>query len=289
MQKKIINILGNLILVLCFYFICTTILSAEINWGEYLNNPINWVWYTLVIVIYAGTVWYKGSLYYNIVKIFNSKIDKAHIVNIYVVSNLGKYLPGNVMHFVGRNVMATKYGISQFNIGISTILEILIILFGGITVALLFGYDYLLNVTSYIEVPYIVAICILGVVALSVIYIKKNIFLPVLHVIKNNFYELWRVFTKNCIMQLVTAMTFLFVIGEMSTDIIGIYMLAWTIGFVMPGAPGGIGVRESILIFLLPMIGISVETVVATTIIHRVFNIIAEIVAFALTKVRRLS
>ena len=49
-----------------------------------------------------------------------------------------------------------------------------------------------------------------------------------------------------------------------SAKIIIIFSIAWLAGFIIPGAPGGIGVREVVIIFFIsPIIGEAQSTVVA--------------------------
>ena len=51
-----------------------------------------------------------------------------------------------------------------------------------------------------------------------------------------------------------------------ATKIITIFSIAWLAGFVIPGAPGGIGVREVVLIFFMtPIIGEAESVMVAIT------------------------
>jgi uncharacterized membrane protein YbhN (UPF0104 family) len=59
---------------------------------------------------------------------------------------------------------------------------------------------------------------------------------------------------------------------------IGAFALAWGIGFVVPGAPAGMGVREATLLALFgPMIGSG--PAVAVTIFHRLVTAAVDVVA----------
>ena len=63
--------------------------------------------------------------------------------------------------------------------------------------------------------------------------------------------------------------------------IISGYVIAWVLGFVVPGAPGGIGVRELVITLLLS--GVMGEGLVVTlSITHRLITIIGDFLAYVL-------
>ena len=69
---------------------------------------------------------------------------------------------------------------------------------------------------------------------------------------------------------------------ELVPQIIGLFVLSWVIGFVMPGAPGGLGIREVILIMFLGD-ALSQSILLSSTIIHRVVCISGDILAYVMS------
>jgi hypothetical protein len=62
--------------------------------------------------------------------------------------------------------------------------------------------------------------------------------------------------------------------------IIGLYALSYAVGFVVPFAPAGIGIRESVLVLgLMPFLDINTSIILAT--LNRIFYILIEIVLAA--------
>jgi len=59
----------------------------------------------------------------------------------------------------------------------------------------------------------------------------------------------------------------------------GIFAIAWVAGFIMPGAPGGLGVREAILVAILSSFYDS-QIVVGIAVSLRVVTILGDGVAF---------
>ena len=69
-----------------------------------------------------------------------------------------------------------------------------------------------------------------------------------------------------------------FTVPELSI-LVGTWAIGYLMGYVMPGAPGGIGIRELVLCFLLQTI-INQDAVLLATVLLRVANIFGEIIAF---------
>jgi len=63
--------------------------------------------------------------------------------------------------------------------------------------------------------------------------------------------------------------------------VVSLYTTAWLLGFLLPGAPGGIGVREAV--FLLLLSGIYGQGVAAAmAVVMRAISILGDLVAFGL-------
>ena len=63
--------------------------------------------------------------------------------------------------------------------------------------------------------------------------------------------------------------------------IIAAYTISWVAGFIVPGAPGGIGVRESILLLVLSPYYAG-DIVLIAAILHRISSILGDIIAFVM-------
>ena len=57
------------------------------------------------------------------------------------------------------------------------------------------------------------------------------------------------------------------------------YVIAWVLGFVIPGASGGIGVRELVITVLLGSV-VGPETVLTLSVIHRLITIVGDFLAY---------
>jgi uncharacterized membrane protein YbhN (UPF0104 family) len=62
---------------------------------------------------------------------------------------------------------------------------------------------------------------------------------------------------------------------------IAVFTLAWTVGFVTPGAPAGLGIREVLVVAgLSPVIG--APAAVGAAVLHRLVSAVGDVLAFAL-------
>ena len=68
---------------------------------------------------------------------------------------------------------------------------------------------------------------------------------------------------------------------EVIPIVIGTYSLSWIAGFIVPGAPGGIGIREAVITLLLAGI-IPVSDALLAALIFRFVNIIGDFVGLFL-------
>ncbi len=63
--------------------------------------------------------------------------------------------------------------------------------------------------------------------------------------------------------------------------IIAASAISWFIGFITPGVPGGIGIRESVLLLMLPMY--PQEAILTAAIVQRVIMIIGDVLSYLLS------
>ena len=61
--------------------------------------------------------------------------------------------------------------------------------------------------------------------------------------------------------------------------VISTYVIAWVLGYIVPGASGGIGIREAALLILLgPLLGGSLVSALA--LVHRLITIIGDFLGY---------
>ncbi len=311
-KKKILNIIikiaGYIIVVLSFFYLGRLLLNLDLDHIQ-ISNPI----LTISSVIIGSLIY--GVLMVSIVSLswkFSLEFFGEQKVNIYKTlsvcgkSNIAKYVPGNVMHFVGRNYLGSKLGLNHIEMALSTILEagfMVITVIIMVSVMIIFGlikipkeiYEQIDPTKLVIIIS--VLITIVAVLFIVLLITKKELLKKIITVLKRfsikRFILLFiKIFAIYFVLFSFMAMLFIFFLGVvLNVDIggthnlsmvYGIAVLSWLLGYIMPGAPGGLGVRESILVLALsPIYG--QDNILIAGLLTRAIFIIGDVVAFVIS------
>lgn len=283
--------LGKLLIVLSFIYIGKSIWDSRESVANSLNGTVLLVLIVNGCIVASGTILYS-FLYRTLVSNISGREVKNHLVVLpYVEANLYKYLPGNIMHYVGRNKIAANGTVTFEQLNAASLVEIFISILSSACLGILFSGSYLLTFAlTFIRIEWIITIIILGIVAaLIVLSVFRRRFTTIIKLLFTRqvmvtvliifgIYSLCNILGQFIFVLLLCALG-----GNIPTEsilsVIGASQLAWLIGFMTPGAPGGIGVREAMLQFLLSEF---VPTWVVTTagVLTRVTQIIGEMTAF---------
>lgn len=296
-RNKILKLLGNLVVVLALVFIVKKLAGANLDYRQmFLKNNI--CIYILLIAIYAVAVICNSIPWRNVVYLITGqKIAFWEVAVVSTRANVMKYIPGNIFQYIGRNSLAVNKGLKHSEVAVSTILDVITDLCAVFLLTLVFSFQILsLWIRQYIQVWHIGAI-IGGVltVILALICLRKKFY--------SKFQEVWnRIFCRNGIITIcvnvviytaliiVTTLIYMTVlmIPEKNSYTIDVWLMmagailvSWFLGFITPGAPGGIGVREAVLIVLLGGI-ISEDTIVLGVIVNRVISILGDFLAMVI-------
>jgi hypothetical protein len=187
-------------------------------------------------------------------------------LRIYAISNVAKYLPGNVFHFAGRQLMGGRAGWPQHAIARATLLELGLNAGCALALIALTGATVLPDRLSKSAGATAVAIGHMGAgmplialvaVALVVAIMSWSGLLH--HVFGVRLQHL--LVAGSLVVAFLLGCDAIAVFAGIAIDgpiarthwvLLGsAYLASWLAGFVVPGAPGGLGVREGMLLFLL--------------------------------------
>jgi len=292
MNKKWLKIIGQVFTVLCLGFIVYKLATLDIDFRMLLDYRVGIA--VLICALFLSSLVFLNSIAYKrILEILSEKsIPRKEIIDVYTTSNMGKYLPGNFMHFAGRNMLGTKYGFGNKQLLLSTFFEVgLKIIVAAVFVASL-SYGYLIDFINEGYNDYI--LIIIGVVILAVVVgaifsyrkIKNNINKRRLgtNIVTIIAIDAWVFFINIlCFIALLIVFVGWESIAQNVLIISGIYITAWLVGFLTPGSPGGIGVKEAALVFLLS--GLILEgDILFISVVLRVCTILGDVIAFIINK-----
>jgi glycosyltransferase 2 family protein len=242
---------------------------------------------TLLAHICAGWVWTW------VLQDLNQPIRPSEFIQVYLKTNIAKYLPGNVWHYYGRIMAAKNANISTGVATLSVLLEPLLMASAAVIIALI-GIQFLPENTSLVlrlvELLGLVGIfCILhpkflnlGIKILQRLKLKKS---PSTNapnsVISLKQYPLRPLLGELGFLGLRSTgfILTLFALSPLSFSqiplLLGAFCVAWLLGLLIPGAPGGLGVFEATAIALLQHY-FPTAAVIAGIALYRLISILAE-------------
>lgn len=301
-MKKIVKIAGNLLMIAAVVFMVKKIIDMDADLSQ-LGSPevigafgINLAVQTLLVA--AGCFpWMVFTQ-----SLSGKKIPFSSAMPVYTKSNVYKYLPGNVFQYVGRNKLAFDMNISHVDVACATIFDILFCVFWtGVIAAVLLG-GRIAGLLGKYGVKFL-AVGTVGAISAAAVLIfvrirfgdkikeylsryskafrkenRKSLMAGIFYYLVSNIVSAAMYFA--C-MRLVMGSSVSF--GEL-TALTGAFMFAWIIGFITPGAPGGIGIRESVMIFVCGEA--YQERIILFVLVTRLASIIADLAAFAVGQIR---
>jgi hypothetical protein len=267
-KRKAIDFVGIAVMFLSLIFIVKVFLSFDIEFSS-LFSPRYILFLSMsLIAATLATVFNAFSWKMTIEFFSGNKASFLSAFHVYAKSNLGKYLPGKVGHYAYRQLFGTFLGMSQTQLAVASVFEFMYI----VAVALLLSFIsarneiYLIIKSLFPElnISLIFSVGIItGISAASILFFlfRQNTYTKdILTLIKTKGF--WTLLLKILV---IISTNFLF-IGSVFALIVGIHtpltassfavifatcVTSWLIGFVVPGVPGGIGVREAALTLML--------------------------------------
>lgn len=295
--KKAANIIGRIVTLFSVVFVIVAVYRLGFDFSA-VKNVTAFILLTVVgSIIISITVFLLGIAWGEWLNFFSKKKNPMKdIVSVYAKANIGKYLPGNVMHYVERNMFAGNLGISQRKVALSSILEIVCQAGIAFVLAVCFSKNQLSDALANLGINKFSIYVLVGVIVFVVIFIS------VVYCFRNKIKDLFASYTvrgflvtvaKNIIIYatvlilggMILIALYIFMGGKLefqsAIKILTGYIIAWILGFVVPGAPGGIGVREFVLALLLGNL-VGNELILTLSIMHRLITILGDFLAYVL-------
>lgn len=294
--KKYIKIIGNIVTVIAVVFVVKKLLSIDIDYAQLLKKknilPMIIVTFGMALIALLNFMPWK-----KLVEMFSGqKLAPKDCIMVYSKSNLLKYVPGNVFQYVGRNALAVEKNIPHVEVAAATLFDIGLTVLAAALISLFFLSDVILDFLQKNPTIWHVAVILIILfllLLLVVVWVWKEKFKKVLlryqHVLtwKSIKVLLWGLAYYVVAMFLSSA--FYLVILHFVLDVsvssavylqlFSAYTLAWLVGFVTPGAPAGIGIKEAVMMSVTGnLLGLDVITL--SMVILRILSIFADVIAF---------
>lgn len=179
------------------------------------------------------------------------------------ISNINKYLPGNVFQFASRAILAREYGVPLSICTISMAQEAFLLILCG---SIIGCAGFLLSGNSPVQLEILLFMIVAGLIVLhprilwAIIRFMLNCLgkeIPLSNTPFNYRYLFFAFFLTFVVFILWGFVLFILLLALIPAAK-GLLMLSffafaisWIAGFITPGAPAGLGVREAVIIMLL--------------------------------------
>lgn len=260
---KISERMGALIRYAVFMAVLASFLTiVVINLGDLDFGSVKWkvVPLTLAVIFLQAGMMVNVLLMKFVLRFLGSKASFRDAYNAYFVSNIGRYIPGKIWQLLILTRLARSHGVGAVEGStLFTINQLLVVLSGFLFVFLLLFFDNGLVDKSLFTIP---------IILFSVIFLFPRFLIKIVNFFLSKFnfraikYSITRKYAISIagfvfISYFFTGVGFAFLvhgIGLTTNDLcylIAVYPLSYLIGYISLITPGGLGVRESAIMFFL--------------------------------------
>ena len=210
--------------------------------------PSAWVVIVALGVLYGVASLLLARAWWYLLLQTNVSASATWSVTTYGISQLAKYVPGNIFQFAGRQSLGMAAGLPGAALIKSAFWELLILVIAGVMFTPLVlplvipGFSSTMSTLLAVASVFTVAGVLRGLIGRHVqkAFLLDLLFLAISGLV---FLTLLHLLAKNTN-----------ILSHQWPMLIGAYVVAWLLGLLTPGAPAGIGVREALLILLTPSI-----------------------------------
>lgn len=245
-------------------------------------------WLLTLLAVFFGAIGWGFIL-----RSLSQQLPWVESIYTHLASNLAKYVPGYAWQLVGKAYLTKQYGISTPVIGSAMALELALLIIIGLALMIVLIPDALLSgwLKSYfldwnIHVMRAVFLGMLLVLSFSFVYLFRRSKLKwgnyqidplMLFAAISVILTSWLVFGVS---YWLLGVAFIAIPISYLSNFIFVLTASFIIGLVIIIIPGSIGVRESIMVYLLTLMSIPSSIAVLIAALSRVFLILSELLSY---------
>lgn len=293
---KFLKFSGKMLAVLSILFIGYRLYEMDFEWDGFENHFQTYLFLLSFLTVFNNFInayaWKKYIDFFS-----GNRNNTFTLVGIYLRANIQKYLPGNVVQYAGRNLLAKEYGISQKSIAAASVMELVWISISAVFFSVVISWQNTMlvirqlwsnqAVKENIKIFFALGALLLfaGFVVLGRSKYKKITF----SCLNRKFLVLLGVTGLIYTFNFIVSGILLFLIFRLIlhcevayVSVASTNVLAWLAGYVVPGSPGGIGIREAVLILLLGT-EYTKGGVTLAAVLLRICGIVGDVFSYLLT------
>ena len=271
-------------------------------------NIVNVFTAVFLIVVYQLL---NSSMWSKVLGLLGQEVEVFTSMRLWMSSEACKWLPGGVWTVASRALLAKKIGVNKEIAMKSMAIELLTVVISWFLLALLFSAYVFKQVQGFIlyfcehYMPLVFSHKLLfAVILLLALSLVALFFVALLQKVKKTegylrvfssfnqlstqpFKQLPKLVFAFFLLAFFNSVIFFYVSGSILENELSLGLavacnaLAWLVGFFALFAPGGVGVREAVIVFFLsPQIG--VENSIACAALWRSLQVLGELISLAL-------
>ena len=293
--KKYYKVIGTIVTVIALVFVVKKIVTMDVDWSMFASGRI----IALIggcVLVQTAVILFMSMPWVRFVRILSgTNIPMKDALPVYTKSNLMKYVPGNIFQYVGRNQLAADLKISHVDVACATVLDIVCSMVTPLLlIVVLMGKNMLELIRTYSTNFLLVLGAGIAVLVLLLLLLRWKFREPL-----QRYFEKYRKLLNRKILIRVLGVFLLYVVqyiistamyavpavflfdvpAEKLGLFLGTYLFSWIIGFITPGAPGGIGIREAVMMLMCGSF-LDTNTIMLYAVTMRLISTFGDIAAF---------
>lgn len=259
-NRKHLHLVGSGLGVIGVIFVAIKLLQYRDQLSFSTLSASTWLAISLLTIGYGFCGALLALAWRELLAFHKLDVTPQWSVRVYGMSQLAKYIPGNIFHLASRQAIGVAAGMPAWPFAKSIGWEL-----GIISASALLFIPLAMPLKIPTSGAAVAGLAFLALVAAAVLLLKTRLSA-----------RLAKAVAYYVTFLLLTGLTFAALLNLTSTievgttshlglwiSLSGAYVLAWLVGLVTPGAPAGVGVREAILYLLLNRLTSHAELITA--------------------------
>ncbi|MBB6340551.1 hypothetical protein HNP49_000701 [Pseudomonas fluvialis] len=270
--KPLLHLAGNILAIIGIGFVCIKIwgYAGEIDLSRL--TPALWTVVAGLAITYGCANLLLALGWQKLLAQLGQQANTRWCIKTYGLSQIAKYVPGNIFHFAGRQAMGMSHGISGWVLARSTLWELALLCISGSLFAAL------VIPALYPQIPTVWAsVLFLLLVITSAALIQRIIGT---YAAQAQLAYLLFLTISGAIFPILTICIAPSLIDYYPITLAGGFVIAWLAGLLTPGAPAGVGVREAVLLILFEN-NLPASDLLLCVLFGRLITVVGDLLYFA--------
>lgn len=282
-------LVGLPLTLLALFFILKIIIAQAPTLYSHIHS-VHFFLLSYGILSFVIFYFVRSYIWYQIIKIYDCAIPFKESCYLWAISEVKRYIPGNIWSFLGRTVLFQKKGMQKKDIAKGLIVEAELFVVGSVIVSLL-ALPFYFSVHQAEYRWLIACLVLLG----TIFYCFSNLVAAKVHKVFSFLLPPFPSITVMFLVFLSIIALFFFGLGNYLIitsvvyldphrflELLGVFDFAFVGGYLAFITPAGFGVREGIVIFSLTKI-ISSGLAAFAALFSRIVLIFAEMIFIVIT------